>query len=129
MPRQGRAADYQAPDLQDEIHAPHFGQLWPHIGLLYRIAGRNCKPRSGSGSPWLTIRNPATVSTRATSCAEENDDHTDGISAIGIAFRNPAGETFAISVPIPTPRFADQRHAVIAALLRLKSRLAQGLPG
>jgi DNA-binding IclR family transcriptional regulator len=61
--------------------------------------------------------------------AEDNDDHTDGISAIGIAFRALAGEYFAISVPIPTSRFADQRSAIIAAVLRLKSDVAQVLAG
>ena len=61
--------------------------------------------------------------------AEDNDDHTEGISAIGIAFRDLAGEIFAISVPIPSSRFADQRSAVIAALLGLKEDLAQVLAG
>lgn len=61
--------------------------------------------------------------------AEDNDDHTEGISAIGIAFRDLAGEVFAISVPIPTSRFADQRSAVIAAILRLKAELAVVLAG
>jgi DNA-binding IclR family transcriptional regulator len=63
--------------------------------------------------------------TRATGFAEDTDDHTDGISAIGIAFRDLAGDTFAISVPIPTSRFAEQRSAVIAAVLRVQSDLAQ----
>ncbi len=66
---------------------------------------------------------------RAQGFAEDNDDHTPGISAVGIAFRDPAGECFAISVPIPTSRFADQRQSVIAAVLRLKDELAQMLAG
>lgn len=61
--------------------------------------------------------------------AEDNDDHTEGISAVGFAFRDLAGEAFAISVPIPTSRFADQRTSVIAALLRLKTDLVQVLAG
>ena len=61
--------------------------------------------------------------------AEDNDDHTEGISAIGIAFRDLAGEVFAISVPIPTSRFADQRSAVVAAILRLKAELPMVLAG
>ena len=61
--------------------------------------------------------------------AEDNDDHTEGISAIGIAFRDLAGETFAISVPIPTSRFADQRASVITAVQQLKEDLAQVLAG
>ena len=59
--------------------------------------------------------------------AEDNDDHTEGISAVGFAFRDLAGEVFAISVPIPTSRFADRRNAVLAALLRVKADLALGL--
>ena len=69
------------------------------------------------------------VSTRTLGFAEDNDDHTEGISAVGIAFRDLAGEVFAISVPIPTSRFADQRSGVIAALLRLKEELGQVLAG
>ena len=61
--------------------------------------------------------------------AEDNDDHTDGISAIGVAFRDLAGEVFAISVPIPTSRFDGQRAMVIAAVLRLKADLATILSG
>ena len=52
--------------------------------------------------------------------AEDNDDHTEGISAIGIALHDLAGETFAISVPIPTSRFIEQRETVIAALMQLR---------
>ena len=61
--------------------------------------------------------------------AEDNDDHTEGISAVGFAFRDLAGEAFAISVPIPTSRFADQRKSVIAAILRVKAELVQVLAG
>ena len=61
--------------------------------------------------------------------AEDNDDHTDGISAIGVAFRDLVGEVFAISVPIPTSRFAGQRAAVIQTLLRLKAKFAPALAG
>ncbi len=61
--------------------------------------------------------------------AEDNDDHTEGISAVGFAFRDLAAEIFAISVPIPTSRFADQRTSVIAALLRLRADLVQVLAG
>ena len=59
--------------------------------------------------------------------AEDNDDHTEGISAIGVAFRDLAGETFAISVPIPTSRFADQRAQVIAAVMKVKAEVTEAL--
>ena len=61
--------------------------------------------------------------------AEDNDDHTEGISAIGIAFRDFGGEVFAISLPIPTSRFAERRALVTAALLAVKADLEGVLAG
>ena len=61
--------------------------------------------------------------------AEDNDDHTEGISAIGIAFRDFSGEVFAISLPIPTSRFAERRALVTAALLAVKADLEGTLAG
>ncbi len=66
---------------------------------------------------------------RATGLATDTDDHTDGISALGIAFADLAGDLHAISVPIPSSRFADQRSAVAAALLALKPELERVLQG
>jgi DNA-binding IclR family transcriptional regulator len=61
--------------------------------------------------------------------AEDNDDHTEGISAIGIAFRDFGGEVFAISLPIPTSRFAERRALVTSALLAVKADLERTLAG
>ena len=61
--------------------------------------------------------------------AEDNDDHTEGISAIGIAFRDFSGEVFAISLPIPTSRFAERRALVTSALLAVKADLEGTLAG
>jgi DNA-binding IclR family transcriptional regulator len=66
---------------------------------------------------------------RTTGLAEDNDDHTDGISALGIAFADLAGDLHAISVPIPSTRFSDQRNAVAVALLALRPELARVLQG
>lgn len=44
------------------------------------------------------------------------DEHTGGISAVGAAFTDPAGEVHAISVPIPTSRFAGIRPEVERAV-------------
>ncbi|QIE43379.1 IclR family transcriptional regulator (plasmid) [Rhodobacteraceae bacterium SC52] len=44
---------------------------------------------------------------RATGLAYDMNEHTDGISAIGFAFRDLSGNYHAISVPVPTMRFAD----------------------
>ena len=61
---------------------------------------------------------------RATGIAYDRDEHTNGISAIGIAFRDPRGDIYAVSVPMPTMRFADQEQRIVAAIGKLSSDIA-----
>lgn len=56
--------------------------------------------------------------------AYDLDEHTPGISAAGVAFGDWRGALHAISVPIPTSRFDQQREVVKAALLKIKAQLA-----
>jgi DNA-binding IclR family transcriptional regulator len=51
-----------------------------------------------------------------TGLAFDIDEHTPGISAIGIAFQDLAGDLHAISVPVPSMRFEAVRPVVEAAL-------------
>lgn len=64
---------------------------------------------------------------RAHGLAEDDDDHTEGISALGFAFADAVGDLHAVSVPVPTPRFAQQKAVVTASLLRLKADLPRFL--
>jgi len=50
--------------------------------------------------------------------AYDHDEHTDGISAVGVAFRDWSGDIHAISVPVPTTRFERMRETVEQALRR-----------
>lgn len=50
--------------------------------------------------------------------AYDLDEHTSGISAVGFAFKDWAGDLHAISVPIPSSRFENARATVEAALLK-----------
>jgi DNA-binding IclR family transcriptional regulator len=45
------------------------------------------------------------------------DEHTMGISAVGVAFADQAGLLYAISIPVPSQRFADKQQQLIDALL------------
>ena len=83
----------------------------------------------GQGSGNLPILLARLALARKLGFAEDNDDHTEGISAIGIAFRDFGGEVFAISLPIPTSRFAERRALVTAALLAVKADLEGTLAG
>lgn len=60
---------------------------------------------------------------RATGLAYDLDEHAKGISAIGFAFRDWSGDLHAISVPIPSTRFADQRDVVEATLRKTMEQL------
>lgn len=59
---------------------------------------------------------------RLTGIAQDLDAHTTGISAVGISFADGT-DHYAISVPIPSSRFAEKLEIVTQALLDLKSRL------
>jgi DNA-binding IclR family transcriptional regulator len=60
---------------------------------------------------------------RNTGLAYDEDLHTVGISALGFAFKDPINNLHAISVPIPSSRFAEKRAAVEVALLRAKKNV------
>ena len=59
--------------------------------------------------------------------AEDNEEHTEDISAIGIAFHDPEGRIFSVSMPVPTPRFVRTKDTLVAALLRTRGALLQAI--
>lgn len=57
--------------------------------------------------------------------AEDHDDHTDGISALGIAFTDAMGDLHAVSIPFP-PALRDaqgERHRSPPAASRGSARV------
>lgn len=63
---------------------------------------------------------------RTSGLAYDLDEHTDGISAIGIAFRDWMGNLYSISVPMPSSRFPSVKGVVEGAIIHTK-RHAQRL--
>ncbi|WP_271087613.1 IclR family transcriptional regulator [Hoeflea poritis] len=53
---------------------------------------------------------------RETGMAFDINEHTDGISAVGAAFRDVNGLVYAISIPVPSHRFDGKRDKLCAAL-------------
>jgi len=53
---------------------------------------------------------------RSSGVAFDRDEHTDGISAAGVAARATGGNIVAISVPAPTERFRTHQDRIVAAL-------------
>lgn len=57
----------------------------------------------------------------------DNEEHTEGISAIGTAFIDPLGRAYAISVPMPTLRFEKLRESLEKSLIRCRSEIIDTL--
>lgn len=61
---------------------------------------------------------------RRTGIAVDEEEHSAGISAVGTAFLDPLGVAYAISVPMPTSRFAGRRERLAGLLLKTREKLS-----
>ena len=64
---------------------------------------------------------------RETGLAFDLDEHTRGISAVGIAFADWQGDLHSISVPVPTTRFAIRRAEVESAIRNTAAQIQKML--
>ena len=63
--------------------------------------------------------------TRKSRVALDKEEHSPGISAVGTAIADPRGGIYAISIPMPTSRFASSRANVAKLLLKVRSTLTE----
>jgi DNA-binding IclR family transcriptional regulator len=66
-------------------------------------------------------------SCRRTGVAMDDEEHTEGISALGTAFTDPLGRPVALSVPVPTMRFRRIRPQLASYLLAARERIMAAL--
>jgi DNA-binding IclR family transcriptional regulator len=64
---------------------------------------------------------------RRTGIAVDDEEHTEGISALGTAFIDPMGRAIALSIPVPTARFARIRAKLDRPLLAARTRIVEAL--
>jgi DNA-binding IclR family transcriptional regulator len=64
---------------------------------------------------------------RETGLAFDVDEHTLGVSAVAIAAQDPFGTLLALSVPVPSQRFQEERDAIVETLLEARTALADTL--
>ena len=64
---------------------------------------------------------------RRTGIAIDNEEHTEGISALGTGFVDPMGRAIALSIPVPTTRFKRTRQERAAHLLAARERILESL--
>ncbi len=58
------------------------------------------------------------------SLAIDKSEHTEGISAIGFALRDPSGDVIAVSVPVPSSRFERVRDELVRVLKKARDGIA-----
>ncbi len=66
---------------------------------------------------------------RHDSFAVDNEEHTEGICALGTAFHDPFGRIVAVSVPVPTTRFIRSKNSIIKALLDFRESVILAIHG
>jgi DNA-binding IclR family transcriptional regulator len=64
---------------------------------------------------------------RRTGIAIDDEEHTEGISAVGTGFLDPMGRAIALSIPVPTTRFKRIRQELGAHLLAARERIRAAL--
>ncbi len=64
---------------------------------------------------------------RESNIAVDQEEHTEGICAVGTAFRDPTDRIFAVSVPVPTVRFIRHKDSIVDALKEFRERLMEAL--
>ncbi|MEW6435608.1 MAG: IclR family transcriptional regulator [Pseudomonadota bacterium] len=62
---------------------------------------------------------------RKSGVAFDEEEHSSGISAAGIAFKDSRGGYYGISVPTPSTRFLKKKAILVKALTRLSERIAK----
>lgn len=60
---------------------------------------------------------------RRTGIGYNHEEHTVGISAVGMGFRDATGGIYSISVPVPTSRFDIMKAEIISQLLTHRERI------
>jgi DNA-binding IclR family transcriptional regulator len=64
---------------------------------------------------------------RRSGVAYDREEHTLGICAVGTAVRGPTGELAAVSIPVPTPRFAARERELTRKLLEWRQTVPRRL--
>jgi DNA-binding IclR family transcriptional regulator len=67
------------------------------------------------------------ASSRSRGYALDEEEHSEGISAAGVAFLDPLSRPIALSIPVPTARFKRRRNELIERLLASREQIVAAL--
>jgi DNA-binding IclR family transcriptional regulator len=88
---------------------------------IARLIGTSYQRRTSRTRTTLAALLDDLAEVRRAGYAIDDEEHTAGISAVGIALQGAGGVWFGISVPIPSQRFPDKRDSVIRCLLEVRA--------
>jgi DNA-binding IclR family transcriptional regulator len=95
---------------------------------IEKLIGRTYEPRTPSTITRIEALMEELAKVRADNgVAFDREEHTLGICAAGVAMRDPLGNAVAISVPVPSQRFADQQAVIAERLLATKRAMESHL--
>lgn len=64
---------------------------------------------------------------RRSGVAFDEDEHTEGISAVGIAFLDRRGVVYSVSVPTPSARFVPEKPMLVREITRVRGMILRAL--
>lgn len=85
-----------------------------------RLIGKSYEARTPKTLTKLSTLLADLRSVRKSGVAYDREEHTLGICAVGVALDDPLGNPMAISVPVPSQRFNEQRQLIAERLLATK---------
>jgi len=87
---------------------------------IEKLIGRAYEARTPKTFTRLEALLKELAAVRRTGVAYDREEHTLGISAAGVALRDPLGNAVAISVPVPSQRFKEHEAAIAERLAAAK---------
>jgi DNA-binding IclR family transcriptional regulator len=128
----------------DQIPGAHRLRAVSSIGVVFPLTntanGKACLAlmsgkdvKAIAQAEWIAARTKGNLTkllqelrtVRNTGVAYDLNEHTDGISAAGIAFQDELGGCYAVSIPTPSTRFSRNRHSLTNSLLRTADRITR----
>ena len=99
---------------------------WLQPDTIARICQLESEQNKHDERPELTLAELENIRTQG--FALDIDRHTDGISAIGIAFQ-VASAIYAVSIPAPSHRFKQRVDSFTTELLNFREVIVKAIPG
>jgi DNA-binding IclR family transcriptional regulator len=92
-----------------------------------RLVGRSLKGRTPHTLTKIEALLADLKTARRKGVAFDREEHTIGISAVGVALKDLIGNYVALSVPVPTPRFNTNETRIVDHLLATKRAMEERL--